>query len=218
MFNKKLLTKIVSIFTLTILTYPFLLSSDVYAQNASLYFSPASTTTSVGQSFSVRVMLDTSDEETLGVTADFTYPSNLLQVSSIDSSSSVLPNSSEEDYSQAGTVYISRYTIDAYSGTGEIVTVNFTALAAGSATLSFTSDAAVASSGGDEDILSTTDEATITIGESTDATNGKGALSTDQSVEKSTFNIVLAVELGLIGILIVLVIYQLKDKLFNKSS
>ncbi len=142
------------------------LPKSVYAQNATLYFSPSSTTVASGQTVTVTVMVNTNGDDISGVTADFTYSSSLIEYVSTDSSNSDFSIEAEEDH-VTGTVYLSRAVSggDSFNGIGEIAQVTFRGSSNGTATLSFTDDALVTSSGDDPtDVLGTTSDGTITVG------------------------------------------------------
>lgn len=159
-------------FSILLLNLFFLKVTPVNAQSgsASLYFSPASATSTVGSTFDIQIMVNTGGEDTTTVIADLTYSSSELEVVSIDDTSSVYDNSAEEDYSTAGTILITRYMSGggSYNGTGEVLTITFSSLAEGTATLAFTSDASLMN---DDltplDILDSTGTASVTISTST---------------------------------------------------
>ncbi|MBN2016384.1 hypothetical protein JW766_06175 [Candidatus Dojkabacteria bacterium] len=148
---------IVSLFLLS-------LATDVWGQSASLYFSPSSQSVSLNQEFSVQVMINTSGVNVNGVTADFTFPTDRLQVVSIDDADSEFTQELESTFS-GGTVYISRGTPggESFNGTGNVATVNFRATGSGTATLEFTSDATVTDTGANN-VLGSTSSATIASG------------------------------------------------------
>ncbi len=161
---KKLFSILITILLL-ILTYG-ILPKNIYAANPTLYFSPSSTTVSLNQTFAVSVMVNTNSNEVMGVTADFTYPTDKLELLSIDSSTSEFSIEAEQDYS-SGTVYISRAVSggSSYNGTGVVTVVNFKATASGTSTLTFTDDAVVTDASDEPtNILGTTQTATITCG------------------------------------------------------
>jgi hypothetical protein len=159
---RKLLAKTIIVSTFVFSTLS-IINSKVSAQSASLYFSPSSYSVATNQSVAVKIMVNSGGENINGVTADFTYPSQLLEVVSIDATDSIFSIEAEQTYDTT-TVYISRGTTSSYSGTGEIATVNFRSISNGTATLSFTDDVLVTSADTSLDILGATNEGTITIG------------------------------------------------------
>lgn len=162
----KKLSIIVSILIVFALFFSLGKRNNAYAQNASLYFSPSTYTTGLNQTFSIAIIVDTNGLEVSGVTADFTYPSDILQVVSIDSTNSEFGIEAEQDYDSTN-VYLSRATSGgtSFSGIGEVAVVNFQAISSETATLTFTDDALVTSSGENpQDVLGTTGQATITAG------------------------------------------------------
>lgn len=144
------------------------LPKKIYAQNATLYFSPSSATVASGQTVTITVMVNTNGDDISGVTADFTYSSSLIEYVSTDSSNSDFSIEAEEDH-VTGTVYLSRAVSggDSFNGIGEIAQVTFRGSSNGTATLSFTDDALVTSSGDDPtDVLGTTSDGSVTVGAS----------------------------------------------------
>lgn len=142
--------------------------SQVHAQSgsATLAFSPSTYAASLNQEFDIRVIVDTNGESINAITANFSYPSDLLEVVEIDLSNSVLPMELEKD-SNDSTVLITVGNsggASGYSGTGEVGTVTFRPTTSGTATLSFTENSLITSADTSSDVLGTTGEATISVG------------------------------------------------------
>jgi hypothetical protein len=181
------------------LIFAFLLApiNNVKAADATLYFSPATYTASLNQTFSIKIYINTGGNNANAVTADFTYPSSRLQVTGITTTSSVFSSEAEESYSTPGTVNISRFVSGggSYNGTGEVATINFRSTSSGTSTLAFTSDAAV-----------TDTDATNVLGTTTSATISTGTVPATGVFDRPVlmFTIItslLLISLGLIGIL-----------------
>ncbi|MDD3647589.1 MAG: cohesin domain-containing protein [Candidatus Dojkabacteria bacterium] len=139
-------------------------TTNAQAGDATLYFSPSTTAVSLNGTISIAVMINTGSHDINTVTADFTYPSSILQVVSIDTTGSEFEVQAESDYT-SGTVYISRGSTGSFTGIGEVVTVNFRGISSGTATLSFTDDA-LALDTDTVDQLGTTSDGTVTVSSS----------------------------------------------------
>ncbi len=171
---KKLLKAKLALITIFLSVFCFIQPAKAQS-SASLSFSPSNKSVSAGETFNTTIMVNTGGASISGVTADFTYDSSILQVNEVVSSNSVLAGLAEEDYSTAGTVYISRYVPsgNSYSGSGEVATVSFTAKANGTATLAFTDDAVVTNTASSpQNILGTSGSGTVTVGGSSLPTAG----------------------------------------------
>lgn len=151
-------TSIIIIFSILLLAS----TQKVNSQDLMLYFSADSDTVTSGEEFSIDIDIDTKGNNINGVTADFSYPSDILEVMEIDTSNSVIDSSVEEDFSEKGVVYISRFVGrgETYSGSGNIATVKFKAVADGEIVIKFTENAVVTDSNA-TDILETTEELVI---------------------------------------------------------
>jgi len=112
------------------------------------------------------VYLNTSGTLVNGVTADFTYPSDLLEVTELNTNDMLFTDYVEKDYSQSGVIYISCYSIEGINGEGNIATVKFKTLKPGEAVLKFTDDVLVLDAENSENILSEAETGTYTINES----------------------------------------------------
>lgn len=164
-----LIVTIISLFTFVMVVLP----QQAEAQSATIYFSPSTRTVGNGEDFTMTIYLDTAGEDVSGITADFTYDSSIIQATGINVDNSVFQDSlgqvgvAEADYSSPGTIYLSLYTSSgsSYNGTGEVGTVNFTANAEGTATLTYTDDAVVTdTSTTPQNILGTTSSGTVYVG------------------------------------------------------
>ena len=120
----------------------FFCQKRVLAQTGSLTFDPSSANAGIGQTVTLKVMMNTGEDEVNSVNTSFTYPQALLQFVSIDDSHSVFDKLQEQS-GASGLVTIERYTESFFIGNGEIARVTFKTLSAGAADLAFTSDAAL---------------------------------------------------------------------------
>jgi outer membrane biosynthesis protein TonB len=129
---------------------------------ASLSLSPASGTYTTGQAITVQVMVNTGGQPVNAVQADFTYPSSKLQFQSIDGAGSVMGIDASST-GGGGSVSIARGSTSPYTGTGLLATVRFTALASGSAALTFSASSAVVRSTDNTNIAGTMTGASYTL-------------------------------------------------------
>lgn len=129
--------------------------SMVSAQNATLYFVPASSAVSPGQTFRVQVMVDTKGEAVNAVAAYFMYPADKFDALAVDRTGSAMTLFAE-DKAAAGRVDISGGTpTPGFSGIQKIASVDFRVKPAvtGVAILSFLSDAAILRNSDNQNIL-----------------------------------------------------------------
>jgi len=135
---------------------------------ASLSFDPASKTVAINETFDVNVVLNTGGAETNGVDAIIRYDGNKLEFVSATMGSlyeSILtPNPTP---STPGNLVLGAATTQTYNGTGIFATINFKAIAEGTANVYFdftagsTTDSNVAYQG--EDLLGSISNASYTI-------------------------------------------------------
>lgn len=146
--------------------YIFLIStllSPLAARAATLSFSPSSGSYSQGSTLKVNVYANTGGDSINAVQANFTYPSNTLQFTSISTGGSALTILAEKAAS-GGSVRIAGGNPSPFSGSKYIASVFFKVLAnSGSATLSFTADSAVVRSSDNQNSLTGTSPATFRL-------------------------------------------------------
>ncbi len=110
-----------------------------------LYLAPASKSVNVGDSFTVKVKLQ-SDQQLRYVKAYVNFPASKLQVTSISSANSDFPTKSEEAFDNtAGHVKFTRSSSNNRTGTLEVASITFKAKQSGTAPVSFDSSSAAAS-------------------------------------------------------------------------
>jgi hypothetical protein len=154
--------------------------APVWAAGASLSFSPSSASKKVGDVFSINVVIggasgvtgtDVRGDKYTGINASdavVSFDSKLLSVKSVSNSGSIFSIwTTEPDFSNSkGTVNYSGGTPKAYTGSsGTVMTISFTALAAGEATVKFLSANILAADGQGTNVLSGTSQAKFVIAE-----------------------------------------------------
>ena len=121
------------------------------------------------------ININTNEYEVNGVTADFTYSSDILEVVEIDTSNSLFESFAENDYSQTGLVYLSCFSTNGVKGEGEIARIKFRVVSSGKATLQFTSDTVVLESDNSTNVLSIPETQIYTVNENLDVLPQTGA-------------------------------------------
>jgi hypothetical protein len=137
------------------------------AKAATLYFSPSSGTYTQYDNFSVSVYVSSTDQAMNAAAANISFPTSKLTVSSISTSGSIINFWVESPtYSNttgiinfAGTVFTPGYTGSA----GKLITINFTAAAAGAANVIFNTGSVLANDGQGTEILTGMTNASFTI-------------------------------------------------------
>ncbi len=112
--------------------------------------------------------LDTGGNTIYGITADFTYSSDLLQVTEIATENMLFENFIESDFSSPSIVYISCFSINGINDEGNIATIKFESIDSGEAVLEFTDDVLVLDTNS-ENVLSEAIDGTYTITEDLEA-------------------------------------------------
>jgi len=159
---KKIVYLLVPFIFISLIVLPNFFSADASDAQATLEFKHVSFDE---DNIVTNIYINTSGYDVNGVTADFTYSSDILEVTDINITDSIFDNFIENDYSQDGIVYLSCYTLDGYTGEGIIAQITFKAIGSGSATLTFTSDAVVLESVTSTDILEDPESQIYTVSE-----------------------------------------------------
>lgn len=135
------------------------------AEAASLYFYPNSGTFNSGATFSVQVLVNTSNEAVNAYSGDVSYPSDKLTLLSVSKSGSIVNFWSSEPSGSKGVAHFEGITVDpGYKGTaGKIVTLTFKAISEGSALVKFSSSSVLANDGLGTNVLTSSGVATYTI-------------------------------------------------------
>ena len=152
------------------LFFAFLLSAPIYAEAATLYFSPSSGTYKVGGTISVSVLVSSTDKAMNAVSTKVSFPSDKFSVSSISKTNSVInfwvqePSYSNSD----GSVSLEGVVLNpGYIGSsGKIATITFKVKDSGSAKLSLSSSSVLANDGVGTDILSSIGSASFVLEDS----------------------------------------------------
>lgn len=142
-----------------------LIPSQLFA--ASLFFEPSGGKYTVGQNFSVNVVVGSSDQPMNAAQGVITFPGDKLQVTSISKGGSIFSLWVQEpSFSNAiGSINFEGVVLNpGYIGArGKILTINFRAKEAGSASVKITNGQVLANDGRGSDILKTLGSATYTI-------------------------------------------------------
>ncbi len=144
-----------------------------FAAGATLNLNPSTVATSVGQTFTVTINLDTGGANTDGTRAVVLYDKDFLDVSKVTPGTiyGQYPQNAQVTDPATGTIKISGIanTDTTYSGSGQFASIDFTAKAQGTANIKFdftpgsTTDSNVADNATQTDILAQTNSATVTI-------------------------------------------------------
>ncbi|MBP9715807.1 MAG: hypothetical protein KBD48_01275 [Candidatus Pacebacteria bacterium] len=156
-FYKKI---IFSFFFLFILFF----THSVFAAEISLI--PSFTSYEVGDNIKVRVVLSSSGQSANAVSGNIKFSNNTLTLDSISKSNSIVTLwAVEPSFSNgAGTVDFEGVMLAGYSGSnGSVLTLNFKAKAAGTASASFTSSSVLANDGEGTNILTGTNRTSFQI-------------------------------------------------------
>lgn len=151
--------KICMLITLLLFLFP-ILSSKVRAASTKLEFTY---TEASDDTITIQIYLTPGGNTVNTITADFTYPSDLLEATSLKTTDSLCDNFVRHDYSTDGVVYITCSSNDDITEEGAVATVTFKALSSGDAELKFSDDAAVFDANTSEDILAETESGNYTI-------------------------------------------------------
>lgn len=145
----------------------FLLMPAASAYAATLTLSSASTNVTVGSTVTVRIVLNSSDQAVNAAEATLQFPANVLQVNSLDQTSSIFTIWVENPaYSNsAGTVtFGGGLPTPGYQGTGAtVLDVSFVAQHIGTATLSLSGAEVTANDGLGTDVLQSTGTLQLTV-------------------------------------------------------
>ena len=133
----------------------------VTAQSA-LSLSPVSSNVTAGANFSVQVRVNTNGQTVNGVDAQLSYPTNRLEVLSIDDNNSNFEHPAESTASN-GTISLAYATSTPKTGNLLVATINFRALSAGTANVNFSANSEVISNISNSNVLNSRTNGTYTI-------------------------------------------------------
>jgi hypothetical protein len=117
--------------------------SHAATSGATLSVTPTGGTYTVGSTVAVSIYEDSGTDAVSTIQADLTYPSNILAYASVDNSGSQFTDISPPPTVGGGVVSVARGGITAQTGTQKVVTVDFTVLQAGSASVAFASSSQI---------------------------------------------------------------------------
>ncbi len=135
---------------------------------ATMILAPGSGTYKIGQTFSVGVYVSSADQAMNAAQGVISYPTNMLEVTSLSKSGSILNlwvqeptfSNSNGTVNFEGIVYNPGYT----GSSGKVITITFKTKAAGTAAVTFSSGAVLANDGAGTNILTGMGKASYTIG------------------------------------------------------
>jgi hypothetical protein len=160
------------------------------APDTSLSFQPSTLTPTVGDSFTVPILIDTGTNEVIGAELYINFDSSRLSASSISAGSfftdpeAISPVISNTNGTISYTLYLSPQS-QAETGQGTLATITFKALSAGSANISFSSDTIIgAINEGGVNALASSPSKTITV--QTSSSSGTGGTSTSTTSNTTT--------------------------------
>jgi Cohesin domain len=137
-------------------------SQPAAAAGASLYLQPAQASYQTGATFRIDIRLNAAGENVNAVQADLTYPPNLLEFSSVDTSGSAFTLDAVVKGGD-GKVQIARGKIGGLTGDVLVATVVFKATHAGTAKIGLSTTSAAPRSEGSSDALTSRQGATVTV-------------------------------------------------------
>jgi hypothetical protein len=103
-------------------------------------------------SFTIQVYINLYEDEANAVTANFTYPKDLIKATNIKTTE-MFSNVIDADISTEGYVYLSATSDSSVTGEGALALVTFSILNAGTAEFAYTDDSAILDSSTSENIL-----------------------------------------------------------------
>lgn len=151
------------------LVLTFWLASAVYAYAADVLLSPASGSYNTGQTFTVTVQADPKGQSINAVEANLTFDTQVLSVVSVSKTGSAFSLwTTEPTFSNtAGTITFGGGSPSPFSARSNLLTVTFTAKAAGSGAVNFGQASALAADGRGTDVLAGRVGGTYTVAAAT---------------------------------------------------
>jgi hypothetical protein len=137
------------------------------ASAATLYLSPSSGSYAVGATFTVNVMVSSADQSANGYSGTVSYPSDLLELTSLGKGGSVVSLWVQDPSYSAGFANFEGVAFNPgyKGGAGKILSLTFKAKASGVATVRFNSGSILANDGQGTNILTGLGSGKFTIGE-----------------------------------------------------
>lgn len=169
-------------FAIAFFAFAFFVCRYHVAEAASLYFSPASGSYASGGTITVGVYTSTSDAAANAFSGTVSFPTDLLEATSVSKSGSVMSLwVSEPTYSNSsGTVQFDGIVLNpGYTGSsGKIATITFKVKGTGTASLRFSSGAILANDGLGTNIYTGGGTASYTLGQATETPKPAEPVST----------------------------------------
>jgi len=149
------------------------------SQAATLYLSPNSGTYAIGKTFTITTYVSSPTQAMNTAAVNLSFPSQLLEVTSISKSGSIFNLSPQEPSFSAGSAHFEGLILNpGYTGSGgKLVSVTFRTKAEGTATIAIVGASVLANDGLGTEILTGSGKSTITI---------KGAADTPPVVESGS--------------------------------
>ena len=144
---------------LIIFIFNFLLMSEAFAADASLFLSPENGNYRVGSQFSIKVKVNSDGAPINAAKSEISFSTNLLEVQSLSKSGSIFSLWPEEptfSNSKGQISFAGGVPAPGFTGVGTILTINFRAKKAGEAKPSFNNGQVLAADGRGTNILSFT--------------------------------------------------------------
>lgn len=137
------------------------------ASAGTLYLSPSSGSYAVGATFTVNVMVSSADQSANGYSGTVSYPSDLLELTSLGKGGSVVSLWVQDPSYSAGFANFEGVTFNPgyKGGAGKILSLTFKAKASGVATVRFNSGSILANDGQGTNILTGLGSGKFAIGE-----------------------------------------------------
>lgn len=149
------------------LFYFFILALPLYRVSAAnIGFSPSSGSFKVGDTIKIKVYVNTESKSINAISANIKFPTNILSLSSISKSGSILNLWAQEpSYSNFdGVVSFEGVVLNGYTGdSGNAITIVFKAKAVGNANILFNSASILANDGNGTEVLNNKGKANILI-------------------------------------------------------
>lgn len=173
-----------------------LASGSIVAHAAVLKAIPTATSYAVGDTIWVKVVVSSDTQSINGAAATITYPTDLLSLSSISKTGSIMTLWAQEPtFSNAtGTAKFEAIALNGFTGTnGTVVTLVFKAKKAGTASVEVTSGSVLANNGEGTNVLNARESARVIIG-SAKAPTAPAQTTTETPVVPATTTHTLSVE------------------------
>jgi hypothetical protein len=161
--NVKRIIRILSVFFI-VATPLLLITHSSAASSATMYLTPSSATVAIGNTLTVSIYEDSGAQDVNAAEANLTYNPNILQYSSVTSSSAF--SISAATSGGGGTVTIDRGAIPPVTGAQIVATVTFIAKASGSSAINVSPSSKVLANSGpqaNQNILTSTTGGNYTV-------------------------------------------------------